>query len=166
MAQTAHPEEMEKTKTLSAGNKGLTPHKNHCAGFTLLELIIVIFIAGISVTIVAISIGRIYEKRVFNETSKKVFITLKHARETAILEKTPVAFKIDEETNSFWMEKNDTVYGKVQNMPERISIRGKAIIFFPKGNSSGGNIKIKYEKEREYSIEVDPVLGTAKIKGV
>lgn len=166
MAQTAHPEEMGKTKTLSAGNKGLIPHKNHCAGFTLLELIIVIFIAGISVSIVAISIGRIYEKRIFNEASKKVFITLKHARETAILEKTPVAFKLDEETNSFWMEKNDTVYGKVQNMPERISIRGKAIIFFPKGNSSGGNIKIKYEKEREYSIEVDPVLGTAKIKGV
>ena len=75
MAQTAHPEGMEKTKTLSAGNKGLTPHKNHCAGFTLLELIIVIFIAGISVAIVAISIGRIHEKRVFNEASKKVFIT-------------------------------------------------------------------------------------------
>ena len=147
---------MEKLKTLSAGNKG----------FTLLELIIVIFIAGISVAIVAVSIGRIHEKRLFNEASKKVFITLKHARETAILEKTPVAFKIDEEAGSFWMEKNNAVYGKMQNMPERITLKGEAIIFFPKGNSSGGRIKITYEKNREYSIEVDPVLGTAKIKRV
>ncbi len=162
---------MGKIKILQAGNKGVTPHKYHCAGFTLLELILVILIAGISVSIVVVSIGKVHEKMVFRDISKKVFITLKHAREVAIMERTPVIFKIDEKNNSFWMEKDGAVFGKSYNMPDHISISGESIIFFPKGNSSGGYIKIKHdkiknEKEKEFFIEVDPVLGTSKVKGV
>lgn len=167
---------MGKIKILQAGNKwstskkcyhkGFTPHKYHCAGFTLLELILVILIAGISVSIVVVSIGKAHEKMVFRDISKKVFITLKHAREVAIMERTPVIFKIDEKNNSFWMEKDGAVFGKSYNMPSHISISGESIIFFPKGNSSGGYIKIKNEKEKEFFIEVDPVLGTSKVKGV
>jgi len=141
---------------LSAGNKG----------FTLLELIIVILIAGISVSLVIVFVGRAHEKAVFKETSKKVFNVLKYAREVAIMEKATVTFKIGENNNSFWIEKNDVVYGRVQNIPERISISGESIMFFPKGNSSGGRIKIKDEKERGYYIEVDPVLGMPTVKGI
>ncbi len=140
--------------------------KNSLTGFTLLELILIIFIAGISVSIVVVSIGKTREKTVFKEVSRKVFITLKHAREVAIMERSPVTFTIDEENNSFWIEKNGVIYGRTQNMPEHISISGESIMFFPKGNSSGGRVTIKDEKEREYSIEVDPVLGTPTIKGI
>lgn len=159
------PEEREKIKTSQAGNKGFTPNKHPCAGFTLLELIVVLFIVGISLSIVVVAAGRIFEKTVFKETSKKVFITLKYARETAILGKTPVTFKVGEKGSSFWLEKDGVVEGRVQNLPERVSISGESIIFFPKGNSSGGLIKIKDEKERGCSIEVDPVLGKPTVKG-
>ncbi|MBI4690675.1 MAG: prepilin-type N-terminal cleavage/methylation domain-containing protein [Nitrospirae bacterium] len=151
---------------MQAGNKGLTPHKYHCAGFTLLELIVVIFIVGISVSIVVVFVGKAHEKAAFRETSKKIYIILKHARELALMEKTTVIFKIDEGGNSFWTERDGAVYGRVQKMPKRVHIKGESIMFFPKGNSSGGRILIEDSKERRYYIEVDPVLGTPKVKGI
>lgn len=152
----AHPEEMEKIKILSAGNKG----------FTLLELIVVIFIVGVSMSIVVVSISKTYKKTVFRETSKRVFVTLKRAREIALLEKAPVTFKVDVETNSFWIEKNGVIYDRAQDIPQHIRISGEPIIFFPKGNSSGGLVKIEDERERGSVIEVDPVLGTPTVKGI
>lgn len=166
MVQTALPAEMAKTKILRAGNKWITPHKDSCAGFTLIELIVVILIIGISAAVVIVSAGRVYDKRAYNETSKRVFITLKHAREVALMERIPVTFRVDEDSNSYWLEKNGAIHGSKQNMPALIRIAGESIIFFPKGNSSGGSITIKDGKGREFFIEIDPVLGTPAVKGV
>lgn len=156
MEKTVHPEEMEKIRISQAGNKG----------FTLLELIIVILIAGIAASIVYVFIGRSYENTVFKETTKRVFLVLRHARETALLEKANVTFRIDEKNNSYWTEKDSSPYGGVHYMPKGTTIRGEDIIFFPKGNSSGGRIKMTDKKERGFYIDVDPVLGTSKIRGL
>lgn len=147
---------MEKIKISQAGNKG----------FTLLELLVVIFIAGISASIVILFVGKAYDNAAFKEAAKKVYIVLRHAREVAIIEKATITFKVDPEKNSFWTEKDDSVYGKVHSMPGDMSISGKSIMFFPKGNSSGGLIKITDKRKRLYYVEVDPILGTPKIKGI
>ncbi|MBI4684231.1 MAG: prepilin-type N-terminal cleavage/methylation domain-containing protein [Nitrospirae bacterium] len=135
-------------------------------GFTLLELIVVIFITGIAFSIVFLAVSREYEKAVFKDASKKIFITLKHARETSLMERTPVTFMLDKENRAFWLEKNGSKYGRTHQLPENIKISGESIMFFPKGNASGGAIIINDEKGRKHSIEVDPILGTPKIKGI
>ena len=133
-------------------------------GFTLLELMVVILIAGIAGSLVYSVVGRAYENIAFRENSKKIFILLRHAREIAVLENSTVRFKLDEENNSCWLEKNGALVGTKQTMPGGVSIKGKTIIFYPKGNSSGGRIIIIGEKKGGYYIDVDPVLGTSKIK--
>jgi general secretion pathway protein H len=145
---------------------GVKRHLRSLTGFTLLELLIVIFIVGISSSIVILFVGKAYDNAAFKEAVKKVYIVLKHARETAIIERTTITFKTDPEKGSFWTEKGDSVYGKVYSMPDDMSITGEAIIFFPKGNSSGGLIKIIDKRKRLYYVEVNPILGTPKIKGL
>ncbi|MEC4676553.1 MAG: prepilin-type N-terminal cleavage/methylation domain-containing protein, partial [Nitrospirota bacterium] len=48
-------------KTSIAGNRG----------FTLLELIVVLFIIGLSTSVVVFSIGRLHDKTVFNGESRR-----------------------------------------------------------------------------------------------
>ncbi|MBI5632256.1 MAG: prepilin-type N-terminal cleavage/methylation domain-containing protein [Nitrospirae bacterium] len=142
-------------KTSTAGNK---------RGFTLLELLIVLFIIGIVVSIVAVSVGRMRDKTVFTEEARRIFLTTKQARETAILDRTEVAFRLNEETNTYWLDYAGSKPSENHAVPRKFVITGADIFFFPKGNSSGGLIEIQNEKGQKYAIEVKQVLGTSSIK--
>lgn len=150
---TAHPAVKVRTKTSIAGNNG----------FTLLELIIVIFILGLAASVVLVATGKMHEKTVFNEEARKLFQTLKHAREIALLERKEVILEIDEEGRSYWLKQGGKTGSHTYRLPERLELRGKAIIFFPKGNSSGGTFTLTDGKKQEYTITVDPVLGVPKV---
>ncbi len=179
-----------KTRTLQAGNRG----------FTLLELIIVLFILGMSVAVVVFAAGRMHETAVFNDETRRVCQTMKHAREMALMERSDIIVKFDSENNRYWIDEgeeetsdfhapqgDDKTPGtqalsgdnkapqppapprerkppQVHTLPSGLTLSGNDIVFYAKGNSSGGTIKIKNEKGREYTIEVDPILGTPKIK--
>ena len=133
-------------------------------GFTLIELIIVLFIIGLTASVVIISAGKIHEKTVFNEEARKLFLTIKHAREVSLLERRNVEFKIKEDENRYWLDYGDGKTYNLHSIPKKFTITGEAVVFFPKGNSSGGLIKIDNGKGREYTIEIDPVLGMPAIK--
>jgi|Deesub1362A_J573_1020465.scaffolds.fasta_scaffold00045_35 general secretion pathway protein H len=133
-------------------------------GFTLLELIIVLFIVGIAASIVTVSVNRAYKKSIVRQEAKRIHGILRHARELSLLQRTPVVFALDEENNIFWLEKDGAVYGKVKTVPRGIRLSGEPIVFLPKGNSTGGLITLMDSEERGYSIEVDPVTGTATVK--
>jgi len=147
--------EKVRIKTSTAGNK---------RGFTLLELLVVLFIVGIIVSIVAVSVGRLRDKTVFTEEARRMYLTIKHARETAILDRSDVAFRLNEETNTYWLEYASSKPSENHTVPNRFVITGADIFFFPKGNSSGGLIEIRNEKGQKYAIEVNQVLGTSTIK--
>lgn len=143
-----------KTKTSQAGNRG----------FTLLELVIVLFIIGLAVSVVIFSTGRLRDKTRFNEEARKISQTIKHARGIAILERKNIAFKINEDNNKYWIDYGDDKITSIHSLPPKFTVEGKTIFFFPKGNSSGGSLKINNGNGQEYEIEVDPVLGTPSIK--
>jgi prepilin-type N-terminal cleavage/methylation domain-containing protein len=147
--------EKVRIKTLTAGNK---------SGFTLLELLVVLFIVGIIVSIVAVSVGRLRDKTVFTEEARRIYLTIKHARETAILDRREVAFRLNEEANTYWLDYPGSKPSDNHAVPNRFIITGADIFFFPKGNSSGGLIEIRNEKGQKYAIEVNQVLGTPSIK--
>ncbi|MEW6214317.1 MAG: hypothetical protein AB1478_03805 [Nitrospirota bacterium] len=142
------------------------PSLQGVTGFTLLELMIILFIAGISISVVILSAGRIREKTIFKEEARRLHATLRYAREISLLERIDVTFDLDEEgSNKYWLVKRDRIENE-HLLPEGFSITGEAITFFPKGNCSGGIINIKDDKGREYRFEVDPVLGITSFKGV
>ena len=147
--------EKVRIKTSTAGNK---------SGFTLLELLVVLFIIGIAVSVVAVSVGRLHDKTVFTEEARRIYLTIKHARETAILDRREVAFRLNEETNTYWLDYPGSIPSENHAVPKKFIITGADIFFFPKGNSSGGLIEIQNEKGQKYAIEVSQVLGTSSIK--
>jgi prepilin-type N-terminal cleavage/methylation domain-containing protein len=147
--------EKVRIKTSTAGNK---------RGFTLLELLVVLFIVGIIVSIVAVSVGRLRDKTVFTEEARRIYLTTKHAREVAILDRREIALRINEETNTYWLDYPGSKPSDNHAVPKKFIITGTDIFFFPKGNSSGGLIGIQNEKGQKYAIEVNQVLGTSSIK--
>ncbi len=142
-----------KIKISTAGNKG----------FTLLELIIVLFIVVLSVAVVIFSAGRLHEKTIFNEEARKIYQTVKRARELSLMERRDIVFRVDADANKYWIDYGSGAM-KSHVVHEGIILSGKDVIFFPKGNSSGGRIKINNTKRQEFVIEIDPILGTPSVK--
>ena len=155
MAQTELLAEKVRTKTSTAGNNN---------GVTLLELLVVLFIIGLATAMVVFSAGRMRDNSVFREEARKIYLTAKHAREVAILERQDVALKIDEEGNRYWLDYGSNKTSEMHAVPKKYPLSGKDLYFFPKGNSSGGLIEIRNEKGQKYAIKVDQVLGTSSIK--
>jgi type II secretion system protein H len=155
MAQTELLAEKVRTKTSTAGNNN---------GVTLLELLVVLFIIGLATAMVIFSAGRMRDNSVFREEARKIYLTAKHAREVAILERQDVALKIDEEGNRYWLDYGGDKTSEMHAIPKKYPLSGKDLYFFPKGKSSGGLIEIRNEKGQKYAITVDQVLGTSSIK--
>lgn len=136
----------------------------HNRGFTLIEIVVVLLIAGIAFSIVGVSVGRIYEKIVFKEELKKLYRTLKHARDMAVIERAVFTINVDTDQRSVTLQRDGKPFGTTLTLPENVSIKGEPIVFFPKGNSSGGLIEIKGPANKNYLIEVSSVTGIAKVK--
>ena len=154
MALTAHRAVKVKTGTLRAGNRG----------FTLFELLLVLFITGLAATFVMFSGSRMQEKSVFNAEARRLYLTVKHARELSILERRDIVFKVDREANRYWLAYGDDTTSDTHTIPQKFILAGEDIVFFPKGNSSGGKIDLDNGKGQKYEVAVDPVLGTPSIK--
>ncbi len=134
-------------------------------GFTLLELIVVLWILGIAMAVITVSIQRAHEKGFLKDEAQRVHGTLRQARDTSLIDRIPITFVANAEEGSFWLEKEGGVYKKIQKLPRGLEIQGEPIVFMPKGNSTGGTVILKRtEQDRGYVIEVDSVTGTAKIR--
>ncbi len=154
MALTALPGVKVKTKTLTAGNRG----------FTLFELLLVLFIVGLAAAVAMSSGSRMQEKAMFNTEARKLYLTVKHAREISIIERMDIVFKVDQDARKYWIAYGDGKTSETHSLPQQFTITGEDVIFFPKGNSSGGRIEIGNEKGQKYEVTVDQVFGTSSIK--
>jgi prepilin-type N-terminal cleavage/methylation domain-containing protein len=134
------------------------------AGFTLLELIIVLFIIGVGAALVTVSVGRAQDKAAHRREAARIQRTLGQARELSLLERVPYNFKLEEDTGTFYLEKNGALHGKPARLPAGLKIEGEPVLFFPKGNSSGGLITLTNPEGKGYAIDVDPVTGAAKVE--
>jgi len=143
-----------KIKTLTAGNKG----------FTLLELLLVLFIIGMAASVVMISGSRLQEKSIFNSEARNLYLSIKHARELSIIERMYIVFRVDPEAGRYWIGGRDNKSSGIHSIPQKFIITGEDITFFPKGNSTGGKIEIDNGRGQKYEVVVDPVLGTPSLK--
>jgi type II secretion system protein H len=183
-----------KIKTLPAGNRGLTPLENAPGeidgsylakldvavkllskqtvqlrsspqtGFTLLELLLVLFIVGLSAAVVMFSGSRLQEKTMFNTEARKLYLTVKHARELSIIERRDIVVKVDGESRRYWIDYGNDQPPEMQSITQKYTLVGEDIVFFPKGNSSGGKLEIDNGKGQKYEVTVEPLLGTTSIK--
>ncbi len=118
-----------------------------------------------AVAVVVFSASRMHESAVFNDEARRLYQTLNHAREISLMERTDITVRIDASNNKYWIDYGDGKKTSDEHtLREGLAVSGKDVTFFPKGSSSGGTIKIVNAKGQEYAIEVDPILGTPKIK--
>lgn len=128
-------------------------------GFTLLELILVLFIAGLAVSMAAVAVNNTYKKTILRQEAARVQSMLRYAREMSLMHRTPHWFILEEDSNTYWIQSDKQVLTSVRKVHRELKILGESVIFFPKGTARGGFITITDSTGRGFYIEVDPATG-------
>jgi type II secretion system protein H len=150
-------------------------------GFTLLELIVVLvfigLIAGLTTPFLMSTLDRVKLKA----ETRKINSALRFARSEAITRKTVFTFNGDTQTREYWIttKKGKNRLSTTRTLApgytmahitsdEETIDRGKfAINFFPRGNSSGGAIRVKKlspdKINTTHEITIDAITGTSRI---
>jgi general secretion pathway protein H len=150
-----------------------------CAGFTLVELVIVLLLIGIAAGLVSIYVGKGSGSLEIKKFSKDLYSVLKHARTRAVSEKQKYCFVIDKNDGKYRLYIDSSTANEEEEAPVplvdkpipeelRVIMDGSEedqynIEFFPRGNSSGGVIEIKNEKGTTYFITVNKITGKVQM---
>jgi general secretion pathway protein H len=133
-------------------------------GFTLLELLLVLLIAGLAVSLVVVSTVSTQEKTVLHQEARRLQRTLEYARELSLMKRRPFVFVPADEGGSFWLESDGEPFGKELVLPKGLLVEGDVIVFLPKGNNTGGSVAITNRSGKGYFIELDPATGKAELQ--
>jgi len=159
-------------------NKSYASEKD---GFTLLELILVLFLMGLMAGIVLPFVVSTLDRVKLQSEARQISSALQFARSEAITKKTLFTFNADIDKNQYWLatpkEKevtqtktlDETVKIKnYQGTEETVSDGTFIINFYPRGNSSAGTIhlqsSIAESDELVYAITIDPITGKPRVK--
>ena len=140
------------------------------SGFTLLELIIVIFLITLMVGLSAVFFANTLPSGRFNATTREIASTIRQARHLAQLNGEKQVITIDMDSRSYGIEKRGE-----KKLPSGIDIkvidplagditRGKYhMTFHPAGSTEGGTI-VLWNSSKIAQIDIDPVAGAVIIK--
>jgi general secretion pathway protein H len=151
-------------------------------GFTLIELVVVLILIGISVALVAPTISHSLERAQFRKDIRSVSAMLTLARSQAIAHKVPYTLSIDLDKRTVWVDTTqqldksatkrvtraplshtDTLRVNAQNREKTSGIG--TLIFYPNGSSGGGTIQMGHNAQKEtVEIDVNIVTGLASTK--
>ena len=137
-------------------------------GFTLLEVIVVLAIAGIIMAVVLGAPLRSATAGDLKASARMLASGLRQAQTTAITTRRDAVMTIDVEAREFRVgNEARTVSDKVDlklytAQSEVSSERLGAIRFYPDGSSTGGRITVS-SGERKYLVDVDWITGRVSI---
>lgn len=147
-------------------------------GFTLLELLLVMFIIGLSAALSIPVVGSSIDSLKIKSAAKNLSTILKHARNTAIAEKQPYTVQIKPQENMVFLApflkpeskkeiklSEKAKIAKVTRFNAPAELEEKTITFYPRGNSSGGSITIHDANDRPaYIINIEPATARVKVE--
>ena len=140
------------------------------AGFTLLELIIVIFLITLMVGLSAVFFANTLPSGRFNATAREIASTIRQARHLAQLNGEKQVVTIDMDSGSYGIEGRSE-----KKLPSGLHLKaidpltggitsGKyRMTFHPAGSTEGGTVVLWYDA-KSAQINVDPVAGAVIIK--
>ncbi len=139
-------------------------------GFTLLELIIVIFLIALIFGISAVFFVNSLPAGKFNAAVRDLASSIRHARSLAQINGTDQAVTIDLDAGKYGItgrEMKPLPHGvrlKVLDpFSEEVAEGQYAFHFGPSGSSDGGSI-VLWNDKKTVSIVIDPVVGAAVVK--
>ncbi|MDA7086936.1 GspH/FimT family pseudopilin [Pseudomonas sp. SA3-5] len=137
-------------------------------GFTLLELLVVLVIASLAISLVGPAFQRILPGLTLEAESRKLVALLRHARSQAILTGTRLAISQDPDSGGLLLSDREQPYILPQQFSLTLTggagpgdpLTGAAqILFYPRGDSSGGSLSLSLEQGRSEDISVDWLSG-------
>ncbi len=136
------------------------------AGFTLLELIVTLFVLALATALVMPAIGRGTESIRARADVSRFSALLRHAREQAITARRPHEVLIDPVARRVSVKAGADDPRPVLTLPERIGIQANpppalTVRFEPYGGSSGGDFVLTSSGLR-YHVTVDAVTGRVR----
>lgn len=149
-------------------------------GFTLIELMLVLFIIGLGIAFIAPTVANSLVNVRLKSATKQLSTVLRYARSKAVSNKKTVQVFIDIDNASYSAQVpssedlGEGLFGatafpadisfKEVKIGEDVLTSGKMqLLFYPKGNTSGGEIVLENSRGRIYKITIDPIIGKVKI---
>jgi general secretion pathway protein H len=158
-----------------------TPSSDH-HGFTLLEIIIVMLIVGMMAAIIGPAVRNNIDKIHFRTSIKQLMAILRYCRSKAIATKKEKAVQIDLDEGIYKIvgevlpeageDKESHLKG---SLPEGViftewetpydseTTNIQTITFYPKGNATGGILRIEDKRGTPMEITIDRITGRAKV---
>ncbi|MBF0542730.1 MAG: type II secretion system protein [Nitrospirae bacterium] len=151
---------------------------NKNSGFTLIEIVLVLFIIGMVSGIIGVNFFKSMEYVNFKTFSKELANTLRYYRNCAVTEKKIFAFSLSNKgykistvsvdpDSSDSNKKDIVVFEKVfaDFLESRCNkCEQDAIYFFPMGNSSGGEIIVESIDGTRMQININKLTGKVRIE--
>ncbi|MBT3923895.1 MAG: prepilin-type N-terminal cleavage/methylation domain-containing protein [Nitrospina sp.] len=149
-------------------------------GFTLIELVLVLvlmgLIAGLTLPFVVSTLDRIK----LQSEVRQLVSAIQFTRSEAVSRKTLFTFNVDINNNNYWLaipKEEEVTQTKpidetvkvmdYQRADETLTEGAFEILFYPRGNSSGGTIRFKSIDDKDekniYAVTIDPITGKPKI---
>ena len=156
-----------RTPTSTAGSNSAP---RCAAGFTLVELLVVLVIASLILALVGTSISRNISGAEMRTAARKVAASLRYTRTHAILTKSEQVFLVDTENRTY--QAGDR---KVEELPEGMNVElntarseltsetAGGIRFYPDGGSTRGNVRLE-ANGRVYQVNVAWLTGEASLQ--
>jgi general secretion pathway protein H len=144
------------------------PPADRTAGFTLLELMVVMALMALIVGLVVSRLPFGPSRTQVVASAKSLASGLRTARGAAIHENREAVFTLDVAARRFWVDGRDPVavmpdIGLALDIaaPEKASETVGRIRFFPDGSSTGGSIRLKLPDENAppTTVTVDGITG-------
>ncbi len=138
-------------------------------GFTLLELVLVLFLMALSVGLLIPRIGAGWKRMEEREFLQDLMHTFKRANIRAMSGGQTSIFRIRGAERVYGLElppshaipENVDIFSdKLERDPET---NDRIIVFYPDGSVSDNDLKIVFDKQRSYRIFIHPISGTVRL---
>ena len=145
---------------------------NSAAGFTLLELIVVLVIIALSIAVVVPRVGSNWQKIEDSAFLQEFTETIKRARLFAMNSGHPIAFRLNGVARVYGFEnpprKPIPLNAEVrsENLQKEQETGDFLIVFHPDGSLVGNDFEVIFDGERTYHISIHPLFGTVSLQRV
>jgi len=157
------------------GTRRMVSVKKRCAGFTLLELIMVIVVIALGIAISFPALSRGTAALHLRAAGRDVLNVLRYAREKAITEQREVQFVAEKQGRQVVLTDELGEGGKSHALPRDVIVEsvfaggeeireGPLVVrFLPNGSSTPATIVLKSDAGGYLRIVTDPITGGARI---
>ena len=150
-------------------------------GFTLLEIILVLVFIGVIAGLTTPFVMSTLDRVKLQAETRKINSALRYARSEAITRKIVTTFNANINNRQYWIsnkkKKQSSVtktldpgflMSHVTSNEETIEDGTFTINFYPRGNSTGGAIRVAKvspgKSDASYEITIDPITGNSRIE--